>query len=176
MYSSPDIAQPTAAGGATVAAQFREQLSRLPSWNTIKAKMGPVTNVNDAHEQSLNALDRIALVITSAVGSMYCAMVFAVLALVALPSALEGGPLTIVQWVSQTFLQLVLLSVIMVGQNLQGRHSELRAENDYEVNMKAEMEVETILTHLENQNNLMLEILRRIEELEKREIQIIGKN
>jgi uncharacterized membrane protein len=107
---------------------------------------------------------------------MYCAFVFAILALVALPSALEGGPLTIIQWISQTFLQLVLLSVIMVGQNLQGRHSELRAENDYEVNMKAEMEVETILTHLENQNNLMLEILRRIEALEKREIQIIEKN
>jgi uncharacterized membrane protein len=138
--------------------------------------MSPVTNVNDVHEQSLNVLDRIALVITSGVGSMYCALAFAVLALVALPSAIDGGPLTIVQWVSQTFLQLVLLSVIMVGQNLQGRHSELRAENDYEVNMKAEMEVETILTHLESQNNLMLEILRRIEELEKREIQIIGKN
>jgi uncharacterized membrane protein len=176
MYSSPDNEQQRVAGGAIVAAEFREQLSRLPSWSTITAKMRPVNNVNDMHEQSLSALDRIALAITSAVGSMYCAMAFAVLALVALPSALSGGPLTIIQWVSQTFLQLVLLSVIMVGQNLQGRHSELRAENDYQVNQKAEMEVETILTHLENQNNLMLEILRRIEDLEKREIQVLGKN
>ena len=53
---------------------------------------------------------------------------------------------------------------------------EFRAENDYQVNLKAEMEVETILTHLQNQNNLMLEILRRIEDLEKRELQLMGKN
>jgi uncharacterized membrane protein len=159
-----------------MAEQYREILSKLPSWTTLRAKVEPIRNVNEMHEQSLNALDRIALAITSAVGSMYCAFVFAILALVALPSALEGGPLTLVQWVSQTFLQLVLLSVIMVGQNLQGRHSELRAENDYEVNLKAEMEVETILTHLEHQNDLMLEILRRIEALEQRQLQLAQQN
>jgi uncharacterized membrane protein len=159
-----------------MAEQYREILSKLPSWATVRAKTPPIRNVNEMHEQSLNVLDRIALSITSAVGSMYCAFIFALLALVALPSALEGGPLTIVQWISQTFLQLVLLSVIMVGQNLQGRHSEFRAENDYQVNMKAEMEVETILTHLEQQNDIMLEILRRIEALEQREVQLIQKN
>jgi uncharacterized membrane protein len=159
-----------------VAEEFRKRLSQLPTWTTVKAKTKPPINVNEMQEKSLNSLDRVALVITSGVGSMYCAMVFAVLALVALPSAISGGPLIIVQWISQTFLQLVLLSVIMVGQNLQGRHSEFRAENDYQVNMKAEMEVETILTHLEQQNELMLEILRRIESLEKQEIQAITNN
>jgi uncharacterized membrane protein len=159
-----------------VAEEFRKRLSQLPSWATVKAKTQPPTNVNEMHEKSLNALDRVALVITSGVGSMYCAMVFAVLALVALPTAIDGGPLIIVQWISQTFLQLVLLSVIMVGQNLQGRHSEFRAENDYQVNMKAEMEVETILKHLEHQNEVMLEILRRIEALEAREVQTMTKN
>jgi uncharacterized membrane protein len=156
--------------------EFRERMSKLPTWQTLTAKNKPTANVREVHEQSLNVLDHIALAITTGVGSMYCAFAFAVLALIALPSAVDGGPLTIVQWISQTFLQLVLLSVIMVGQNLQARHSEFRAENDYEVNMKAELEVETILTHLQHQNDVSLEILRRIEALEKREVQMIQKN
>jgi uncharacterized membrane protein len=160
-----------------MAEQYRQILSKLPSWTTLRAKVEPIRNVNEMHEKSLNALDRVALAITSAVGSMYCAIAFAVLAFISLPAAIVShDPVIIVQWISQTFLQLVLLSVIMVGQNLQGRHAELRAENDYEVNMKAEMEVETILTHLEQQNNLMLEILRRIESLEQRELQVIKPN
>jgi len=54
----------------------------------------------------------------------------------------------------------------MVGQNIQGKHAELRAEHDFETDKKAEREIETILFHLENQQKLMLEILRRIEKLE----------
>ena len=55
---------------------------------------------------------RIATLVTGAVGTMWCAYAFAILALVALPSALKtGDPLALVQWISQTFLQLVLLSV-----------------------------------------------------------------
>ncbi len=63
---------------------------------------------------------------------MWCAYAFAVLALVALPSALKSGdPLQLVQWISQTFIQLVLLSVIMVGQNISSRASDKRAEMTY---------------------------------------------
>lgn len=51
------------------------------------------------------------------------------------------------------------MPLIMVGQNLQGRHAELRAENDFEVNVKAEQEVETLLRHLEYQNDLLLALL-----------------
>lgn len=51
----------------------------------------------------------------------------------------------------------------MVGQNLQGRHSEIRAEADFEVNTKAEREIETILMHLEKQNELILKILDHLE-------------
>ena len=56
----------------------------------------------------------------------------------------------------------------MVGQNLQSRHSELRAEEDFKVNKKAENEIETILMHLENQNELILKILNRLEDAEKK--------
>ena len=66
--------------------------------------------------------NRLALKITRAVGSMWCAYAFAAIALVSLPAALGSGSLiVIVAWVAQTFLQLVLLSIIIVGQDLSGR-------------------------------------------------------
>ena len=62
--------------------------------------------------------------ITSAVSTMWCAYAFTCLALVSLPDAIRGGRATMVSWVAQTFLQLVLLSVVMVGQSLQSRSTE----------------------------------------------------
>ena len=69
----------------------------------------------------INALNRrIAEKITSVVSTMWCAYIFAAIALISLPAALRtGDPLVIVAWVAQTFLQLVLLSIIMVGQQAQ---------------------------------------------------------
>jgi uncharacterized membrane protein len=66
-------------------------------------------------------------------------------------------------------LQIFLMPLIMIGQNLQGRHSEIRAESDYEVNVKAEKEIETILMHLERQNDLMLNILHHLEKARKKQ-------
>jgi uncharacterized membrane protein len=60
-------------------------------------------------------------------------------------------------------IQLFLLPLIMIGQNLQSQHSEIRAETDFKINELAEMENETILIHLENQNELIIEILRNME-------------
>lgn len=66
------------------------------------------------------ALNAAGAWITGVVGTMWCAIGFAVLALVSLPAALAtGSVVTIVGWIAQTFLQLVLLSVIMVGQGIQ---------------------------------------------------------
>ena len=61
---------------------------------------------------------KLAEKITAAVSTMWCAYIFAAIALISLPAALRSGdPLVIVAWVAQTFLQLVLLSIIMVGQD-----------------------------------------------------------
>jgi hypothetical protein len=73
-----------------------------------------------------------ALKITAGVGSMWCAYIFAGIALFGLPSAIRDGLGGIVQWVAQTFLQLVLLSIIIVGQNVQAAASDERAENTYQ--------------------------------------------
>ena len=71
---------------------------------------------------------KVALIITTVVGSMWCAYAFALFDLISLPEAIRGGVSTIVSWVAQTFLQLVLLSIIMVGQNVQAAAADKRAE------------------------------------------------
>ena len=78
----------------------------------------------------LNA--KIAVFLTNIVGSMWCAYLFAVIALIGLPPALKPGGEGIIAWIAQTFLQLVLLSVIMVGQNVQSVASDLRSQHTYD--------------------------------------------
>ena len=83
----------------------------------------------DTVVQRFNA--RFAVRITKMVGSMWCAYLFAAFDLLSLPAAIKGGISTIVAWVAQTFLQLVLLSIIMVGQNVQSAAADKRAEDTY---------------------------------------------
>ena len=75
---------------------------------------------------------KIAVFLTNIVGSMWCAYAFAILALFGLRPALQPGGEGIIAWIAQTFLQLVLLSVIMVGQNVQGEASDIRSEHTYD--------------------------------------------
>lgn len=103
-------------------------------------------HTNEEHQESLSGLDKFALGITNRVGTMACAGIFAIIALISLPGALSSGnALIIVAWIAQTFLQLVLLPVIMVGQNLQTRHATTREDIQFEVNVKTEKEVGEIL-------------------------------
>jgi hypothetical protein len=75
---------------------------------------------------------KIAVFLTNIVGSMWCAYVFAVIALIGLPPALKPGGEGLIAWIAQTFLQLVLLSVIMVGQNVQSVASDVRSQHTYD--------------------------------------------
>ena len=75
---------------------------------------------------------KFAVFLTNMVGSMWCAYIFAVVAFVGLPAALKPGGEGAVAWIAQTFLQLVLLSVIMVGQNVQSEASDARAQRTYD--------------------------------------------
>ncbi len=75
---------------------------------------------------------RLAVGITKLVGSMWCAYIFALLALISLPAAISShNAIVIISWIAQTFLQLVLLPIIIVGQNVQAAASDARAENDH---------------------------------------------
>lgn len=91
---------------------------------------------------------RLALAITKVVGSMWCAYAFAAFDCISLPAAIRGGSATLVQWIAQTFLQLVLLSVIMVGQNVQGAASDKRGEMTYNDAEAIISEVRAIQQHL----------------------------
>jgi hypothetical protein len=110
---------------------------------------------------------RVALIVTTVVGTMWCAYAFAVLALVALPSAIKSGdPLQLVQWISQTFIQLVLLSVIMVGQNISSRASDKRAEMTYKDAEATFHEAEQIQSHLKEQDDALNTLLDKLQKLE----------
>jgi hypothetical protein len=73
----------------------------------------------------------IALKITNIVGTMWCAYAFAILALISLPQAIKAGTAALIAWIAQTFLQLVLLSIIMVGQKVAAAASDKQAYQTY---------------------------------------------
>jgi hypothetical protein len=82
--------------------------------------------------RSINKFNaKVAVWLTNVVGTMWCAYAFAALAFVSFPAALDGGTATLISWIAQTFLQLVLLSVIMVGQAVLNAKSEKRAREDH---------------------------------------------
>lgn len=104
-------------------------------WVALRKKQRPV-KVRDQMKRD-NQFARfntwLAVKVTNAVGTMWCAYVFALLALISLPAAIaSGNPVTLVSWISQTFLQLVLLSIIIVGQNVLAAASDKRAEATYQ--------------------------------------------
>lgn len=140
-------------------------MDKITSIVDLRKEFAPIKNPNEIHKSHLSAMDRVALFITSTVGTM--GFVFACIILVAIPLFINSA-LPIVQYISSGILQLVLLPLILVGQNLQGKHAELRAQHDFDTNVKAEKEIETILLHLEKQDEIMMEILKRIEKLEKK--------
>jgi uncharacterized membrane protein len=156
-------------------AQLEAKVDALTDANEWRAAQIVPTNVNEAYRQSFSRLDRIAIWTTDRVGTMGFFIIIAVWTIVWLgwntlaPAGLRFDPApAFVFWLFiSNLIQIHLLPLIMVGQNLQGRYSELRAEADFEINKKAEREIETVLEHLSNQNDLMLEILRRMERLEQ---------
>ena len=76
--------------------------------------------------------ERIAERITRAVATMWCAYLFAAIALISLPTAIKSGDtIVIVSWIAQTFLQLVLLSIIMVGQNVRSKSVEKKIDETH---------------------------------------------
>jgi len=103
----------------------------------------------------------LAVQITKVVGSMWCAYAFAGLALISLPAAIQQGTVAIVSWISQTFLQLVLLSVIMVGQQVLAKASDkqaLQTFNDAEALLKLSDDIHRLITV----NNKLTDEIHRV--------------
>jgi hypothetical protein len=105
---------------------------------------------------------RIGLFVTAVVGTMWCAYLFTIIALISLPDTITSGDsIIIVAWISQAFLQLVLLPVIIVGQNLQGRAADKRGEQTYKDAEAVLHECLEIQRHLNEQDQKLADIIAR---------------
>ncbi len=141
----------------------------------LKAKLPPIRNQNEIHREHLSKLDKLALFVTERVGTMGFFFIISGWTILWLgwnfiaPKSLRFDPYpAFVLWLFiSNLIQLHLMPLIMIGQNLQGRRAEIRGEHDYETDRRAEKEIETILLHLENQQDLILQILHKIEKLEE---------
>jgi len=110
---------------------------------------------------------RFGLAITKSVGTMWAAYAFFALSLVSLPAAImTGDTVIIVAWVAQTFLQLVLLPIIIVGQNLQAAKTEIRAIATYEDATAILEEAKEIQAHLADQDKALSHLIDKMTALE----------
>ena len=131
----------------------RQLLPRVARFSPaeIRKAMGEVEGFNA----------KLALLITRSVGTMACAYLFALIALISLPDAIKAGRPAIISWIAQTFLQLVLLSIIMVGQAVQSAASDTRAEKEFK-------DTETILDRLDTKTaGGLSEVLQAIQAIGK---------
>lgn len=145
------------------------------SHEELKKLRKPIKNVNAEHKETLTRLEGFAVWITDnwLNGFLSDNLHMDILwlgwnTIASKELRFDPFPAFVLWLFISNVLQMFLMPLIMIGQNLQGRHSEARAESDFEVNVKAEREIEAILLHLENQNELILKILSKLE-LEKRQ-------
>jgi uncharacterized membrane protein len=145
--------------------------SRRPlSLDEFRKQRKPLRNVNKDASEKLSALDRLACLITNRVGTMGFFLIVLIWTVIWLgwnllaPKDLQfDPPMAFVFWLFiSNMIQLLLMPLIMVGQNVQGRHSEIRADHDLEVNVKAEKEIEVVLEHLEYQNTILMAMVQKL--------------
>lgn len=139
------------------------------TFKEIKEISGPIRNVNIEHKENMSKLDNFAIKITDKIGTMgFFIIIFTWTVLwlgwnILAPVNYQFDPVpAFVLWLFlSNMIQIFLMPLLMIGQNLQSKHAEARAEADFEINTKAELEIETILAHLEAQNKNILEILNK---------------
>jgi len=140
---------------ATVLASPTKHVPRLVTSRHARAQMHGTSAIGRFN-------DRLALLITTGVGTMWAAYLFVLIALVSFPQALSallaGDTVTGISWLSQSFLQLTLLPIIMVGQRVISEAQDLRAEADHET-----------LTALHRINVQQLQILESLEAMRQRQ-------
>jgi hypothetical protein len=114
-------------------------------------------------DERLGLNGKIGVFITTVVGTMWAAYIFTLLAGVSLPSVLQSKNLvTIVAWIAQTFLQLVLLPIIIVGQNVQARASDKRAAGTYKDAEAILHECLQLQAHLQAQDQILDDLVTRL--------------
>lgn len=136
----------------------------------LKSKKKPLRNINTERKENLSSLENFATWITKHVGTMGFFLIVFFWTIVWLgintlgPVEFRFDPYpAFVLWLFiSNMIQIFLMPLLLIGQNLQGKHAEARAEADYEVNTKAEEQIEIIISHLENQNEILSDIQKSI--------------
>lgn len=145
--------------------------SRRPlSLDEVRKQRKPLRNVNKEVSEKLSALDKLACWITDRVGTMGFFLIIVIWTamwlgwnLLASSDLQFDPPMAFVFWLFiSNMIQIFLMPLIMIGQNIQGRHSEIQAEHDLEVNVKAEQEIEVVLEHLEYQNTMLIAMVEKL--------------
>jgi uncharacterized membrane protein len=137
----------------------------------LRANRKPLKDINKELKENLTPLNRLAVFITDRVGTMgFFLIIFTWTVfwlgwnLLAPRSWRFDPPMGFVFYLFiSNVIQILLMPLIMVGQNIQGGHAEARAEHDLDVNVKAEEEIEVILGHLEYQNHLLIQLMRKVD-------------
>lgn len=135
----------------------------------VKKHRVPLRDVSKTEAANTSKADRVALWITSTVGTMKFFIVIVVWTLLWLgwnlfaPKDMQfDPPNAFVFWLFiSNLIQLMLMPLIMIGQNIIGREVEANAANDFEVNTKAERETDAVLGHLEYQNSMLIALLQK---------------
>jgi uncharacterized membrane protein len=148
---------------------------KIDTLEEIKQQFPQLKNTNEVHKRGLSPLEKLGIFVTNHVGTMgffFIILAWTILWLgwnVLAPKPLRFDPYpAFVLWLFiSNLIQLHLLPLLMVGQNIQSKHAEIRSEHDYQTNKKAEKEIETIIQHLEQQTQLLDKLLQRVETLEK---------
>ncbi|HEY3416085.1 MAG TPA: DUF1003 domain-containing protein [Armatimonadota bacterium] len=143
------------------------QLQRPPSLDEFQQGRGAVRDINAEHQERITPLERLAIFMSDHVGTpgfFFIIVLWTVGWLgwnLLAPAHLKfDPPMGFVFWLFiSNMIQIFLMPLLMVAQNLQNRHAQLRAENDFQVNTKAEEEIVTLLQHLEYQNALLRALL-----------------
>lgn len=142
-----------------------------PSIEALRKRRKPLRNVRAEVKENLSWSDRLAVWITTRVGTMgFFLIIFGWTVIwlgwnLTAPENLQfDKPMGFVFWLFiSNLLQILLMPLIMVGQNIQGRHADARAESDLEVNIKAEEGIEVILRHLEYQNDILIKMTQKLD-------------
>ena len=151
-----------------------EPFEYVPHPRIEQRKASPPARVRDQrrldHPNPLVRINaRVGLFITLVVGTMWCAYLFTIIALFSLPNAIHLGTYWIIVWISSTFLQLVLLPIIIVGQNIQAKAADKRAEDTYKDAEAVLHEAAQIQAHLAAQDVAINGIMANLESVSARQ-------
>lgn len=150
---------------------MEKTLYNPPTLDELKHLRKRMRRTDIEHKEKLSFLERGAVAIAQRIGS---ASFFLILICITaswlgwnifapVPMRFDPYPAFVLWLFIVNIFQLMMMPLLMISQNLNGRHSDARAEADFEINTKAEFEIEVVLQHLENQNAMIIQILDRLE-------------